>query len=68
MSEILFFSSNIDFDACDDVKWQFKAPAPFRGVKWTEVLGVTGYGVGCNVGLKIESIYEQRKAKQKSDL
>lgn len=57
-------SSNIDFDACDDVKWQFKAPAPFKGVKWTEVLGVTGYGEGCNVGLKIESIYEQRKAKE----
>lgn len=57
-------STNKDCDSCDDVKWDFKAPAPFQGLVWTEVLGETGYGTGCVTGVKFESIYEQRKAKE----
>jgi len=57
-------STNKDCDSCDDVKWNFSAPAPFNGLVWTEVLGETGYGEGCVTGIKAESIYEQRKAKE----
>jgi len=57
-------STNKDCDSCDDIKWNFTAPAPFNGLVWTEVLGETGYGVDCITGIKFESIYEQRKAKE----
>ena len=56
-------STNKDFENCADVEWKFQAPAPFKGLVWTEVQG-ENYGTGCNVGLKFESIYEQRKAKE----
>lgn len=45
------------------VDWTFQAPAPFKGLVWTEVQGSV-YGTGCNVGLKFESVYEQRKTKE----
>jgi len=57
-------STNKDCDACADVTWTFAAPAPFQGIKWTEVLGETGYGTGCVTGVRFESIYEQRKSKE----
>jgi hypothetical protein len=57
-------SDNKDCDACDDVQWKFTTPAPFQGLVWTEVLGDTGYGLNCVTGVKFESIYEQRKAKE----
>ena len=56
-------STNKDFENCADVDWKFQAPAPFKGLVWTEVQGAV-YGTNCNVGLKFESIYEQRKAKE----
>lgn len=56
-------SSNMDCDSCADIMWQFEAPEPFRGLVWTEVQG-NAYGTDCNVGLKFESIYEQRKTKE----
>jgi len=56
-------SVNKDCDNCAEVEWTFQAPAPFKGLVWTEVQG-ENYGTGCNVGLKFESIYEQRKAKE----
>ena len=37
---------------------------PFKGLVWTEVLGDTGYGTGCNIGVEFKSIYEQRKSKE----
>jgi len=61
---IVVESDNKDCDACDDVNWNFTAPAPFQGLVWTEVLGDTGYGTGCVCGIQAESIYEQRKAKE----
>jgi len=57
-------STNKDCDACDDVTWTFADPMPFQGLVWTEVLGETGYGTGCVTGVKFESVYEQRKAKE----
>jgi hypothetical protein len=56
-------STNKDFEDCAEVDWKFQAPAPFKGLVWTEVQGAV-YGTDCNVGLKFESIYEQRKAKE----
>jgi hypothetical protein len=56
-------STNKDCEACADVEWSFAAPAPFKGLVWTEVQG-ENYGTDCNVGLKFESVYEQRKAKE----
>jgi hypothetical protein len=56
-------STNKDFENCAEVDWKFQAPAPFKGLVWTEVQGAV-YGTDCNVGLKFESIYEQRKAKE----
>jgi hypothetical protein len=56
-------STNKDFEDCAEVDWKFQAPAPFKGLVWTEVQGAV-YGENCNVGLKFESIYEQRKAKE----
>lgn len=56
-------STNKDCEACADIEWLFSTPAPFKGLVWTEVQG-ENYGTGCNVGLKFESIYEQRKAKE----
>lgn len=56
-------SVNKDCDNCAEVEWTFQTPDPFKGLVWTEVLG-ENYGTGCNVGLKFESIYEQRKAKE----
>jgi len=56
-------STNKDFENCAEVDWLFTTPAPFRGLVWTEVQGAV-YGTDCNVGLKFESIYEQRKAKE----
>jgi hypothetical protein len=56
-------STNKDFENCAEVDWKFQAPAPFKGLVWTEVQGAV-YGENCNVGLKFESIYEQRKAKE----
>lgn len=56
-------STNQDCDNCADVDWTFQAPDPFKGLVWTEVEG-EHYGTDCNVGLKFESIYEQRKAKE----
>lgn len=57
-------SDNKDCEACADVLWKFTAPQPFKGLVWTEVLGDTGYGTECNVGIQFESIYEQRKSKE----
>jgi len=57
-------SDNKDCDACADVLWKFTAPMPFKGLVWTEVLGDTGYGTGCNIGVEFKSIYEQRKSKE----
>lgn len=56
-------SDNLDCDACDDTVWKFTTPAPFEGVTWTQVVQ-TGYGTTCIAGIKVESIYEQRKAKE----
>lgn len=56
-------SSNKDCENCADVDWTFKAPAPFKGLVWTEVQG-NNYGTGCVAGIRFESIYEQRKAKE----
>ena len=56
-------STNKDFENCAEVDWKFQTPAPFKGLVWTEVQGAV-YGTDCNVGLKFESIYEQRKAKE----
>lgn len=56
-------STNKDFENCAEVDWKFQVPAPFKGLVWTEVQGAV-YGTDCNVGLKFESIYEQRKAKE----
>lgn len=62
-------STNKNCEPCQDgsegeqVAWKFEAPAPFKGLKWTEVQG-NAYGTGCNVGIKFESVYEQRKAKE----
>lgn len=56
-------SSNKDCEKCADVDWMFKAPAPFKGLVWTEVQG-NNYGTGCVAGIRFESIYEQRKAKE----
>ena len=56
-------STNKDFEDCAEVDWKFQAPAPFKGLVWTEVQGAV-YGENCNVGLKFESIYEQRKSKE----
>lgn len=56
-------STNKDFEDCAEVDWLFTTPAPFKGLVWTEVQGAV-YGTDCNVGLKFESIYEQRKAKE----
>lgn len=57
-------SDNKDCDSCAEVLWQFSAPKPFKGLVWTEVLGETGYGVDCNIGIEFKSIYEQRKTKE----
>ena len=57
-------SENKDCDACDEVLYTFKEPMPFMGIKWTEVIGQTGYGSGCNVGIQAESIYEARQTKE----
>lgn len=56
-------SENKQCNVCDPLLWTFKTPDPFKGLVWTEVLGNV-YGTDCNVGLKFESIYEQRKAKE----
>lgn len=56
-------SDNIDCDDCADVKWTFSTPVPFKGIKWTEVLG-NNYGTDCVTGIRVESIYEQRVAKE----
>lgn len=64
-------STNKNFEKCINaegtegtlVDWLFTTPAPFKGLVWTEVQGAV-YGENCNVGLKFESIYEQRKAKE----
>jgi hypothetical protein len=55
--------SNKDCEKCADIEWKFETPAPFKGLVWTEVQG-ENYGTDCNVGLKFESVYEQRKAKE----
>jgi hypothetical protein len=57
-------SDNTACDLCDDEFYKFSTPKPFNGLVWTEVLGETGYGTGCVCGIKAESIYEQRKAKE----
>lgn len=63
-------SSNKNCEICtnengngNQVDWTFKTPAPFKGLVWTEVQGET-YGTDCVTGIKFESIYEQRKAKE----
>ncbi len=64
-------STNKNFEKCINaegtegtlVDGLFTTPAPFKGLVWTEVQGAV-YGENCNVGLKFESIYEQRKAKE----
>ena len=55
--------SNKDCENCAEVEWKFETPDPYKGLKWTEVQGDV-YGTGCNVGIKFESVYEQRKAKE----
>jgi hypothetical protein len=54
-------SDNVACDTCDNQPYSFTAPVPFLGLKWVEVAGQTGYGTNCSVGVKFESIYEQRK-------
>ena len=61
---IVVESDNKDCDKCDEVLWKFTAPKPFNGLVWTGVQGQTGYGTDCVTGLKFESVYEQRKAKE----
>jgi len=56
-------STNKDFEKCAQVEWHFEAPAPFNGLVWTEVPGLN-YGTGCVTGIRFESVYEQRKAKE----
>lgn len=56
-------SANKDCEACADILWKFQTPAPFKGLVWTEVEG-NAYGTDCVAGIKFESIYEQRKAKE----
>jgi hypothetical protein len=57
-------SDNTACDLCDEEFYKFSTPHPFNGLVWTQVLGETGYGTGCVCGIKAESIYEQRKAKE----
>jgi hypothetical protein len=56
-------SLNKDCEKCADVTWTFAAPAPFKGLVWTEVLG-NAYGTDCVTGVRFESVYEQRKTKE----
>lgn len=56
-------STNKDCEACADVAWEFGVPQPFNGLVWTEVEG-EHYGTSCVSGIRIKSIYEQRKAKE----
>jgi hypothetical protein len=60
---ITITSNNIACDACDTEFYKFTAPMAFQGLEWVEVQGAI-YGTGCNCGIKFESIYEQRKAKE----
>jgi len=62
--QIVVTSDNTACDLCDDEFYKFSTPKPFNGLVWTEVAGETGYGTGCVCGIKAESIYEMRKAKE----
>lgn len=62
--KIVVTSDNTACDLCDDEFYKFSTPKPFKGMVWTEVAGETGYGTGCVCGIKAESIYEMRKAKE----
>ena len=57
-------SDNVACDTCDIQPYVWTAPVPFKGMKWVEVAGQTGYGTGCVCGVKFESVYEQRKAQE----
>ena len=61
---IVVESANVACDSCSTTPYTFTEPNPFLGIKWTEVLGATGYGTGCVCGIQAESIYEQRVAKE----
>lgn len=61
---LTILSDNIACDACDIEFYKFTTPVPFLGMLWVEVAGQTYYGTDCSCGLKFESIYEQRKAKE----
>ena len=62
--KIVVESANVACDSCSIDPYTFTEPKPFLGIKWTEVLGDNGYGLGCVCGIQAESIYEQRKAKE----
>lgn len=62
--KITVTSDNVSCETCDMSFFTFTTPPAFQGSVWVQVLGETGYGVGCNCGLKFESIYEQRKAQE----
>ena len=62
--QITVNSDNISCETCDISYFQFSTPPSFQGSTWVQVAGDTGYGTGCNCGLKFESIYEQRLAQE----
>jgi hypothetical protein len=62
--EVTIPSDNVTCDTCDVQPYTWTAPVAFKGLKWVEVLGQTGYGTGCVCGIKFESVYEQRKAQE----
>lgn len=54
------YSDNIDCDTCNTRSYDFTAPAPFNGSKWT-LQNVAHNGTGCVCGVKFESAYVQRE-------
>jgi len=56
-------SDNMDCDNCDDILFSFTTPQSFNGLSW-EAVETEVYGEDCNVGIKFESIYEQRELKE----
>ena len=60
---IVVQSDNVACDTCDIEDYIFTAPQSFLGLDWTPSTQ-TFYGQNCVVGLKFESIYEQRKAQE----
>jgi len=60
---IIVESNNVDCDDCDDILFSFTTPESFQGLSWLPVEAEV-YGEDCNVGIKFESIYEQRELKE----